>query len=102
MNANKQLVQKLTEDLRDLAKDIKETRASIKDLIAMRKEEHETFEASLADVTKTITAVGKATKILEGHYAAGGAALAEIRRRVQLALTMYSGVRKSKKDVDTL
>merc|ERR1719171_1459372 len=55
----------------------------------MRQEEHQAYEASLADVTKTIRAVTKATEILEGHYSAAGAALAEIRKRVQIALTMY-------------
>merc|ERR1719183_3140608 len=75
LNANKQQVAKLT--------------AALAELIEMRKEEHQAFEASLADVTKTIRAVTKATEILEGHYNAGGAALAEIRQRVQIALTMY-------------
>lgn len=55
----------------------------------MRQEEHAAFQASLADVTKTIAAVTKATGILEGHYGASGGELVEIRQRVQLALTMY-------------
>merc|ERR1719160_2172399 len=50
-------------------------------------EERAQFEAALADVTKTLQAVAKATQILEGHYSADKAALAEIRARVQMALT---------------
>eukprot|EP00746_Dinoflagellata_sp_MGD_P168326 gnl/MRDRNA2_/MRDRNA2_99704_c0_seq1.p1 gnl/MRDRNA2_/MRDRNA2_99704_c0~~gnl/MRDRNA2_/MRDRNA2_99704_c0_seq1.p1 ORF type:complete len:743 (-),score=242.76 gnl/MRDRNA2_/MRDRNA2_99704_c0_seq1:1-2229(-) len=92
--ANQQEVQKLTNDLAILAEDILETEKSIAELIKMRQEEHAAFQASLADVTKTIAAVTKATGILEGHYGAGGAELVEIRQRVQLALTMY-GVHSS-------
>merc|ERR1719235_1169989 len=87
--ANEQEVQKLTEDLATLANDILETQKSIAELIKMRQEEHAAFQASLADVTKTIAAVTKATGILEGHYGAAGGELVEIRQRVQLALTMY-------------
>jgi hypothetical protein len=87
--ANEQEVQKLTQDLAVLAEDILETQKSIAELIKMRQEEHAAFQASLADVTKTIAAVTKATGILEGHYGAQGADLVEIRQRVQLALTMY-------------
>jgi hypothetical protein len=87
--ANEQEVQKLTEDLATLANDILETQKSIAELIKMRQEEHAAFQASLADVTKTIAAVTKATGILEGHYGASGGELVEIRQRVQLALTMY-------------
>merc|ERR1719375_1940955 len=93
--SNRQMVAKLTDDLAQLAKDIKETQDSLAELIAMRNEEHQQFEVSLADVTKTIRAVTKATEILEGHYAAGGAALAQIRQRVQIALTMYGQPLKS-------
>jgi len=91
-SANEQQVAKLGEDLVQLASDIQSTKASLKELIQMRKEEHHAFQEGLADLTKTIKAVTKATEILEGHYAAQGAVLAEIRKRVQLALTMY-GVR---------
>jgi len=87
--ANEQMVAKLTEDLAALATDIADTTKSLAELIAMRKEEHEQFQASLADVTKTIAAVGKATQILQGHYGATQSELVEIRQRVQLALTMY-------------
>lgn len=91
MSANQESIAKLTKDLAGLAKDIKEMKASIVELVTMRKEEHQEFEAALGDVTKTIAAVGKATEILEGHYGgASAAALAEIRTRVQMALTMYS------------
>merc|ERR1719395_465696 len=87
--ANEQEVQKLTNDLAILAADILETQKSIAELIKMRQEEHAAFQASLADVTKTIAAVTKATGILEGHYGAGGGELVEIRQRIQLALSMY-------------
>lgn len=92
--ANEQMVQKLTADLATLATDIADTVKSIAELVQMRKEEHEAFQASLTDVTKTIAAVGKATQILQGHYGATASELVEIRQRVQLALTMY-GARTS-------
>jgi hypothetical protein len=53
----------------------------------MRSEERASFEAALADVSKTIQAVDKATEILEGHYSADQATLTEIRTRVQMALS---------------
>jgi len=87
--ANEQMVQKLTADLATLVQDIAETQKSLAELIRMRAEEHEQFQASLTDVTKTIAAVGKATQILEGHYGASAEELVVIRQRVQLALTMY-------------
>merc|ERR550537_1628129 len=68
--ANEQMVQKLTEDLAKLASDILETQQWIAELVRMRQEERAQFEAAMADVTKTIKAVTKATEILEGHYAA--------------------------------
>lgn len=92
--ANEQQVAKLTDDLAQLAADIASTVESLQELEKMRKEEHAAFQEGLADMVKTIKAVTKATEILEGHYAAGVGALAEIRRRVQLALTMY-GVRST-------
>jgi len=85
--ANQQMVQKLIEDLQKLNTEILETEASLKQLAQMRMEERAQFEAALADVTKTIKAVDKATQILAGHYSADKAALAEIRARVQMALT---------------
>lgn len=88
-NANKQMVQKLTEDISQLATDIGETEASIVELVKMRKEEKKQFEEGMADITKTIKAVTKATEILESHYSAGGAELEQIRSRVQLALATY-------------
>jgi chromosome segregation ATPase len=91
-SANEQQVAKLGEDILQLTSDIASTKQSLQELITMRKEEHKAFQEGLADLTKTIKAVTKATEILEGHYAANGAVLSEIRRRVQLALTMY-GVR---------
>lgn len=86
-SANKQNVQKLVEDLGKLASDIAATEGSLKELMRMRAEERASFEAALADITKTITAVDKATEILEGHYSADKATLAEIRTRVQMALS---------------
>merc|ERR1719301_51405 len=85
--ANQQMVQKLIEDLGKLNTEILETEASLKQLAQMRAEERAQFEAALTDITKTIKAVDKATQILEGHYSADKAALAEIRARVQMALT---------------
>merc|ERR1719160_40291 len=85
--ANEQMVQKLIADLQKLATEIAETEASLKQLAQMRAEERAQFEASLADITKTLQAVAKATQILEGHYNADKAALSEIRARVQMALT---------------
>lgn len=87
-SSNQQQAQKLTKDLAQLVSDIAATEASIAELLRMRHEEEQEFEGSLADVTKTINAVGKAIDILEGHYAADMASLQEIRSRVQMALTM--------------
>jgi hypothetical protein len=88
-NANKQMVQKLTEDIAQLGSDISETQASIVELKRMRKEEKTQFQEGMADITKTIKAVTKATEILESHYSAAGAELEQIRSRVQLALATY-------------
>lgn len=88
--SNKQEVAKLTGDLAELGKEIADEQKSLQGLIAMRKEEHLQFEASLADVTKTIRAVVKAQEILEGHYATTEASLGQIRARVQMALTTYA------------
>lgn len=85
--ANQQMVQKLIADLQKLSTEIAETEASLKQLAQMRAEERAQFEASLADITKTLAAVDKATQILAGHYNANKAALSEIRARVQMALT---------------
>jgi len=91
LNANKQQVQQLTQDLTDLEGEVHEEQQSLNELTAMRHEEHQQFQASLTDVTKTIDAVTQAMTILAGHYgAAAPAALAEIRSRVQVALTMFA------------
>jgi len=89
LSANREMVATLTEELAQLASEIAEEQKSLKELIEMRRDEHEQFQASLADVTKTINAVAKATMILQGHYGSSAAALTEIRARVQLALTMF-------------
>lgn len=90
MNANKQMVAKLTTDLAKLAADILDTKNSIAELIKMRKEEETQFRTAMADLTKTIKAVTKATAILSGHYgSASASSLQEIRTRVQLALAAY-------------
>jgi hypothetical protein len=88
-NANKQMVQQLTENIGQLTTDISDTEASIAELVKMRKEERKQFEEGMVDITKTIKAVTKATEILESHYAASGAELDQIRSRVQLALATY-------------
>jgi len=86
LNANKQQVQTLTAQIADLASEISETKASIKELVHLRQEEHHTHEEEVADLTHTIEAVNKATEVLEGHYAAG-ANLAEIKQEVTQALS---------------
>jgi len=88
MNANEQQVQKLTGEISKLGSDIAATKNSIKELTQLRHEEHLQHEEELADLTKTIDAVNKAIEILEGHYAASGAALSEIKKRVQYAMSL--------------
>merc|ERR1719454_1718291 len=88
MNANEQEVQKLTGELSKYRSDIAATMRSVAELTQLRREEHEQHEAELADLTKTIDAVNKAIEILEGHYSASGAALSEIKKRVQYALSL--------------
>merc|ERR1719460_2423400 len=87
--ANEQMVATLTQELATLANEIAQTKMGIKELIQMRKEEHQAFQTTQADLTQTIKAVVKATEILEGHYAADNAQLMQIKQRVQMALTMY-------------
>lgn len=87
-SANEQAVQKLTEEMAKYNQDITKTMRSLAELAQLRQEEHSQHEAELADLTKTIDAVNKAIEILEGHYAADGAALAEIKNRVQLAMSL--------------
>jgi len=98
--ANEQMVATLTQELATLAGEIAQTKTGIKELIQMRKEEHEAFQTTQADLTQTIKAVVKATEILEGHYAADGAQLMQIKQRVQIALTMYgpSRIRSATKE----
>merc|ERR1719428_1611181 len=98
--ANEQMVATLTEELATLANEIAQTKLGIKELIQMRKEEHQAFQTTQADLTQTIKAVVKATEILEGHYAADNAELMQIKQRVQIALTMYgpSRIRSATKE----
>merc|ERR1719420_2531331 len=98
--ANEQMVATLTQELATLASEIAQTKMGIKELIEMRKEEHQAFQTTQADLTQTIKAVVKATEILEGYYAADGAQLAQIKQRVQIALTMYgpSRIRSATKE----
>jgi DNA repair exonuclease SbcCD ATPase subunit len=87
-SANQDAVQKLTGEISTLSGDILSTKKSIAELTKLRKEEHYQHEEELADLTKTIDAVNKAIEILEGHYSASGAALSEIKKRVQYALSL--------------
>merc|ERR1719265_2129484 len=88
LNANKGQVASLTEGISKLRGDIAGTIRSVDELTMLRRQEHSQHEAELADLTKTIDAVNKAIEILEGQYAANGATLAEIKNRVQLALSL--------------
>lgn len=88
LNANKQSVQKLTAELAKLGSDVQSTRHSLDELSMLRRQEHGQHEAELGDLTKTIDAVNKAIEILEGHYAASEATLAEIKKRVQYAMSL--------------
>merc|ERR1719247_1827746 len=87
LNANKQQVQTLTAQIADLTSEIAETTASLEELIHLRQEEHKAHEEEVADLTHTIDAVNKATEVLEGHYAASGASMSEIKEQVTKALS---------------
>merc|ERR1719247_4094387 len=87
LNANKQQVQTLTAQIADLTSEIAETTASLEELIHLRQEEHKAHEEEVADLTHTIDAVNKATEVLEGHYAANGASMSEIKEQVTKALS---------------
>jgi len=60
--------------------------------VNLRNEEHAAHEAELEDIGKTLVAVGKAVQVLEGFYSGDKAALPEIAKRVELALTMTSSM----------
>lgn len=90
LNANKQMRDRLTVEIGEIAGDIAQTSASLRDLKEMRHEEQKSFANSLADLETTIKAVEKAGEILEGHYKGKGALLQEVQARVQMALRMYS------------
>merc|ERR1719265_184676 len=81
LNANKQSLAKLSEDILKLQGDIAGTIKSVDELSMLRRQEHGQHQAELADLTKTIEAVNKAIEILEGHYAASEQTLAEIKKR---------------------
>lgn len=89
LKANEQMVQRLTEDMAGLANDIAQTKASLRELKQMRKQEHQQFEASLTDLGKTIRAVARATEIMEGSQASK-ASFGQIAARVQIAISMYA------------
>ena len=95
LNANKQQVQTLTAQIADLTSEIAETEASLSELIHLRQEEHKAHEEEVADLTHTIEAVNKATEVLEGHYAATGASLSEIKAEVTKALSTLALSRAS-------
>merc|ERR1719502_2350937 len=95
LNANKQQVQTLTAQIADLTSEIAETTASLEELIHLRQEEHKAHEEEVADLTHTIEAVNKATEVLEGHYAASGASLSEIKAEVTKALSTLALSRSS-------
>merc|ERR1719146_639738 len=88
LNANRQQVASLTEDISKLQGDIASTISSVDELTMLRRQEHQQHEAELADLTKTIDAGNKAIEILEGHYAANEATLGEIKKRVQYAMSL--------------
>merc|ERR550514_367015 len=90
--SNENEIQTLTADLAALAQSIAETKASIVELVNLRQEEHAAHQAEMEDITKTLVAVGKAIQVMEGFYAGEKAALPEIARRVQMALTMTSSI----------
>merc|ERR1719393_147436 len=50
LSSNRQRVQSLTAEIGQLTTDIGEEEKSLQELIEMRREEHEQFEASLADL----------------------------------------------------
>merc|ERR1719316_427962 len=89
LNANKQMVHRLTIEVGEVAGDISQTAASLRELREMRSQEQKSFENSLNDVEKTIQAVERAAEILEGHYQSKDALLQEVQARVQMALQMY-------------
>lgn len=101
LNAKQSEVQQIGEELAQLARDIQSTQRALTELVQMRHDEHAQHQVALQDLGKTISAVNRAIEILEGHYAANGAGLAEIKKRVQLALTM-AGVDRSFSSLSSL
>jgi len=89
LNANQAQVQTMTLQIADLGSEIAETKTSIGELVHLRQEEHHAHEEEITDLTHTIEAVGRATEVLEGHYAAG-ANLAEIKQEVTKALSQLA------------
>jgi len=94
VNAKQGDVQRFTSELSQLDASSRDTQKSLGTLIKMRHDEHTQHQAQLGDLTQTIDAVGRAIQILEGHYSANAATLAEIKKRVQFALTLTGAVNK--------
>lgn len=89
-NANIQQKTQLIKDIGDLQQSGRDTTTSLNELVSLRQQEHAQHNAEVGDLTKTIESVNKAVEILEGHYAASGSTLAEIKQRVQYALSLAS------------
>jgi chromosome segregation ATPase len=94
LNANKQQVQTLTGQIADLASEILSTKAGLSELTKLRQEEHKAHEEEVADLSKTIGAINKATEVLQGHYASG-LSMDEIKQEVNSALSTLALSRSS-------
>jgi len=94
LNAKRSDVQRLAGELTELAGSIREATGSLNELVNMRHQEHTQHASALGDLTTTIEAVNRAIQILEGHYAANAGALAEIKSRVQFAMTLTGSMNK--------
>jgi hypothetical protein len=94
LNANKQQVQTLTGQIADLTQEIAQTQTSLKELLHLRQEEHQSHEEEIADLSKTILAVNKAVEVLQGHYASG-MSMEEVKQEVNMALSTLALSRSS-------
>jgi len=102
LNANKQQVQTLTGQIGDLTGEIAETQSSISELIRLRQDEHKAHQEEVADLTHTLEAVNKAVEVLEGHYAASGASMSQIKQEVTQALSALALSRASDPKMSTV